>query len=185
MKFIKILKIVLTTLGVLLFMSIIFGWYIGFFITMKVKEKEEGGYRVVGLKYTGPYSKSGKFMNDVQQKLKDMSITSNKDFGIYYDDPETIPAEKCRSFVGSILEEKDFDKIPELISSGLKVDTITKSNVVYTEFPLINNMSFMMGAMKSYPIISKYMNEKGYKATQSMELYDVPNKKITYIMQYD
>lgn len=181
----KIIKFVITALGVIIIAAFFWGWYIGFFKRLKIKDSEQGGFTVVGLKYTGRYSNTGKLMLNVEQKIKKLKIKSNKGFGIYYDNPQVTPEEKCRSFVGRILEEKDYAKIPELLSIGLKVDTIPRIKAVSSEFPLLNKMSFIMGPMKVYPAISKYMLEKGYKTSASMEIYDLKNKKISYIMQHD
>jgi hypothetical protein len=35
--------------------------------------------------------------------------------------------------------------------------------------------------MKVYPEINKYIDSKGYKKGQVMEIYNVPNKKIIYL----
>ena len=40
----KILKIILISAVSLLISLLLFGWFIGFFKNMKVKEKEEGGF---------------------------------------------------------------------------------------------------------------------------------------------
>ena len=180
----KALKIILTTLSAIIIILLLFGWYIGFFKSIIVEEKEEGGYKVVGMEITGPYSKVGKSMMDIDKKLKDSGIICTKGFGIYYDDPKIIPAEKCRSFVGNILEEKDFSRISELKSAGFKVDSVPIAKSVVSEFPLKNALSYMVGPVKVYPVLSKYMSEKRYKSTLSLEIYDMPNKKITFIMQY-
>lgn len=181
----KVIKLIITTLGILLIIALFVGWYIGFFKKLKINEEDQGGFTVVGTNYTGAYSKTGKVMDDLKQKLKKMSIQSNKDFGIYYDDPYVTPEEKCRSFVGSILKEEDYDKIPELIAGGMKVDTIQKTKAASVEFPLKNSLSFMMGPIKAYPVISKFMLDKGYKALTTLEIYDFKKKKIIYIMQHD
>lgn len=181
----KILKIILISLVSLLISLLLFGWFIGFFKNMKVKEKEEGGFTVAGLKYTGPYSTNAKYMAQVEQKLLKLGIMPNREFGIYYDNPQTSSPENCRSYVGCIIREEDYDKIPELISTGLIVDTVPKGKAIFTEFSLRNSVSFMLGAMKAYPLMSKYLSTKGYKATMSIEIYDLVDRKITYLMQYE
>lgn len=37
--------------------------------------------------------------------------------------------------------------------------------------------------MKVYPEINKYIDSKGYKKGQVMEIYNVPNKKIIYLAE--
>lgn len=180
----RILKNIFVVIAVLVVIALLFGWYIGFFNKVNTNEMIEGGYKVVGIEVTGPYSKVGKSLMSVNKKLNDMGIVSTKGFGIYYDDPKTVPPEKCRSFVGNILEEKDLNKISELKSAGFRIDSIPKTTTVVAEFPLKNSISYMVGAMKVYPVLSKYIEEKGYKATMTVEIYDPVNKKIIFMMQH-
>lgn len=42
--------------------------------------------------------------------------------------------------------------------------------------------TIIIGIMKVYPAINKYIIEKKYQYNEIMELYDTPNKKIFYIM---
>lgn len=180
----KILKYVFTTLGIFLIAGVLFSWYVGFFKTIKIKEQEEGDYKVIGLKNKGSYSVTGKSMFDVEEILKKFGIHSKKEFGIYYDDPDVTPAKNCRSFVGAILDEKYYERVPELIEDGLIFDSIEKRQYVTAEFPIRNAMSYAIGAMKVYPLLNKYMKDKGYDNKLSMEIYDLKNKKIVYMMQY-
>ena len=124
-------------------------------------------------------------MEKWKRKLKSFGLVSSKGFGIYYDDPKATPQDKCRSFVGNIIEKKDFDKIQELKASGLKIDSIPVSNTVVTEFPIKTSLSYMIGPMKAYPAISKYINERKYKVTLTFEVYDMKKEKILFNIQYD
>lgn len=159
-------------------------WYVGAFTTMNITEKTEGGFVVAGLEFTGPYAESGKIMADVEGKVKGLGITSTRGFGIYYDDPKVTPAEKCRSYVGAILEEKDKERIDELKAAGLRIDTLAESEAVVTFFPARTSWSYMIGPMKAYPALSKYMAEKNYELTLSLEIYDRSAGQIEYVMQY-
>jgi len=38
----------------------------------------------------------------------------------------------------------------------------------------------MPGLLKVYPVMSKHFNEKGYIATISIEIYDMPNQRIDH-----
>lgn len=175
---------ILLIIGILVVIVVGFLAYMGFFSTVKVDEKEEGGYTVAGMEIVGPYSKVGQYIGDVNKKLKEIGINSTKGFGIYYDDPKTTPNEKCRSFVGNIIDEKDFDKIKYIQSIGLKMDSIPKAKAVVAEFPIKNMMSYMTGPMKVYPVISKHLTDKKYTSALSFEVYDNVQNKIIFAMQY-
>lgn len=178
-------KFMIITLAILIPAAgiVIFLWYMGSFSTINVQEKEEGGFIVAGMDVTGPYKEGGKYISKVNSKLQQVHIASHKGFGIYYDNPATTPEEKCRSFMGCVLEEKDLGRIADIEATGLKVDTIKKVKSVVAEFPLKNMFSYMIGPGRVYPAINKYMQEKNYQVTLSYEVYDDAARKITYVMQ--
>ncbi|MDD5571696.1 MAG: hypothetical protein PHD97_11165 [Bacteroidales bacterium] len=180
----KILKIISIVIAIIVLIAICFMWYIGFFTNVTITEKDAGGYKVAGLEITGSYSKVGPTATDVDKKLRAMGIQCTKGFGIYYDNPQVTPEEKCRSFVGNILEEKDYGKIEELKTKGLKVDSVPLAKALVIEFPIKNKFSYMVGPIKAYPAFTKYMNKKGIKSKLSLEVYDTPNKKTIFVMQY-
>lgn len=180
----KLLKITLMLVAAAAIIILLTGWYIGYFNHINVVEKDAGGYKIIGVHVTGPYSAVSKDIENVSKQLKDMGVTSSKGFGIYYDDPKMVPAEKCKSFVGNIIEEKDFKIVSELKPEGLKIDSIPYTKTVMAEFPIKNSLSYMIGPMKVYPALSDYMSGKGYTNKLSVEIYDIPNKQIIFMMQY-
>lgn len=182
--FMKALKIIVAAIAMIVIAVVLFAWYIGYFNSVKVEEKNIGGYTVAGIEFKGPYSQTGKFMAEVNEKFKNAGFECQKGFGIYYDDPKIVPEEKCRSFVGCIIEEKSIGRIHELKSVGFRIDSIPLAPAVVAEFPIKNSFSYMVGPMKVYPVLSTYVKEKNLKCALSVEVYDMPKKKIIYIMQY-
>lgn len=180
----KIFKKTLLVLTLLVVVAIGFLWYMDYFASIKIEEKEEGGYMLVGKGVIGPYSDVGKHMLDADNKLRELGIKCTKGFGIYYNDPNTTPKEKCRSLVGNILEIQDFAKIKNLTLDGLKRDSIPKAKAIVAVFPIKNTWSYMLGPMKVYPKFSQYMAEHNYKPVLSFEIYDMPKEKIIFVMQY-
>jgi hypothetical protein len=160
-------------------------WYIGLFSGVTVSERQEGGYYLVGKDFKGAYSGAGKFMEGVCNSLKESGIGASKGFGIYYDDPKSVKAEECRSYLGQILEAKDLGKIAELQAKGYRIDSVQKKNSMVINFPVKSKASYMVGPMKAYPAFSKYAAEKGYKPTLSMEIYDEGGKEIVFVMQVE
>ena len=51
------------------------------------------------------------------------------------------------------------------------------------EFPFRNKFSIFVGIMRVYPAMESYLEQMGYEEAPVMEIYDVPNKKIIYIME--
>lgn len=163
---------------------LVVAFYYDVFSTIHSNEKQGGGYTVVGLEFKGAYSKAGKFMKEVEKKMGKSGISTDTGFGIYYDDPKLTKEEDCRSFVGFILERRDWEKIMELKSEGFKVDSVPVAPTVFAEFPIRSSFSYMIGPWKVYPELSKYMRDKKQEADLTMEIYDTRNRKIIFLMQY-
>ena len=180
----KKITIIWLTIILLIALGVGYCYILGVFNEVTVVEKEAGGYKLAGYTYTGPYKKAGEFMQDAEAKLNALGITYTKGFGIYYDDPKKTPDEKCRSFIGGIIEAKDIKKVSELKSKDIKIDTVMVAPSVVIEFPIKSDLSYPIGAMKVYPVISEYLHKKGYKSKLSMEIYDVPQEKILFITQF-
>lgn len=156
-------------------------WYLGMFSYVPVTERQMGPYVFAYQEHTGPYSGTMKVFEAVDRILADAGVKAEKGIGVYFDNPSQVPAEKLRSWCGSVIEEADSGKIPAL-SKRLSIGSFPKANCIVVEFPIKGGMSFMAGPVKVYPLISKYMLEKGYKGGESYELYDMPAKKIYFIM---
>lgn len=180
----KLLKITFVIIVSLILIVLLCSWYMGYFSHVAVHEEQEGGYKVIGVHVTGPYSGIAKDMENVGAQLKAMGVPGKKGFGIYYDDPKIVPKEKCKSFVGYIIEEKDVSLVSALKPEGLEIDSIPEAASLVAEFPIRNSWSYMIAPMKVYPALAEYMNRKKYSPGLTVEIYDTPARKIRFIMQY-
>lgn len=118
-------------------------------------------------------------MDGIQKALETDGITSEIWLGIYFDDPATTPADQLRSEVWSIIEKNDISKLKKNNKNYL-IKKIPSMKSVVATFPIKNDLSFMIGPMKAYPLMTKYMTEKKYNpVVEGMELYDMKNK-VTY-----
>ena len=181
----KFIKITLVIISLILVLVIGFFWQMGYFESVQVQEKQEGGYLMAGIDVVGPYSDAGRHISKVDYKLKALGINSGNSIGIYYDDPKTTPKDKYHSFVGNIINVTDIDLLEKIKLNGLKIDSIPKKKALIIEFPIKNTMSYMIGPMKAYPIFTKYVLEKNIKPTLTFEIYDMEANIITFVMQYD
>lgn len=180
----KKITVIWLTIILLIVLGVGYCYILGVFNKVTVIEKEAGGYKLAGYEYTGSYKKAGEFIKNAEEEFNALGITYTKGFGIYYDDPKKTPAEQCRSFLGGIIEAKDISKVSELASKGFKIDTVKIAPSVVVEFPVKSDLSYSIGPMKVYPVISEYLHKKGYKAKLSLEIYDIPQEKILFITQY-
>lgn len=172
--------------GVFIIILIILG-YSGFFSTFLIEEREFGPIKLVYEEHIGPYQNVGPTMDSIYEILKEEGIDTYRGVGLYYDDPkETLPA-NLRSKVGAIIEEEDYDKLSGIID---KYNTINfdARNCLYVEFPYKNQLSIIAGVLKVYPKLTIEMMNRGFDISTMtenafiMEVYDVPNQKILYIV---
>ena len=178
MKYIIIIGI----LGLIAVLLMGYLYYMGFFNKIEITEKEMGPYKVVFKEHIGDYKETGKIMDEIYYSLLNGGVETYKGFVICYDDPKVVEKDKLRSIAGSIIEEKDYDKIDQL-KDKYSIKTIDKTRSITTEFPFKNKMSVIFSLMKVYPELNKYIDSKGYKKGQVMEIYDIPNKKIIYLAE--
>ena len=121
-------------------------------------------------------------MTKVSTTLSGAGITSFTGIGIYYDDPAVVSWADLRSDIGALIASEDMTKVPQ--TGDIKVKTIPSTKSIVIEFPLKNSVSYMAGVIKVYPVLEKYIQEKGYKMHVPItELYDTAAKKIYYIAE--
>jgi DNA gyrase inhibitor GyrI len=173
-----IIVLVAVILAILMFLS-----YIGMFSKVSISERKMGPYTYAFVTHVGPYTEVGKPMMELNDKMTEAGFNSIDGIGIYYDDPKQTSKEKLRSDVGSIISTEDLAKV-ESNKDNFDFATLEESNYIVAEFPIKNPLSYMFGPMKVYPAFTKYLEEKNIEVpTIGIELYDVTNKKILYMME--
>jgi len=176
----KTLKVIFSVIIAFIFLIIIYAYY-GGFKKVNFQPAIQGGEILVYEEVLGDYAQSGAVMDRVYNSLlKREKIETFKGFGIYYDNPKEVEKSKLRSMVGCILEKNDSAKLNGL-KKNYKIKSCRKGTYITAEFPFKGKMSVMIGILKVYPAMNKYikvnrLSEKG----AVMEIYDMPNKKILY-----
>ena len=177
----KILLTILIVSGVLIAG---FLYYMGMFATYEVAEETVGPFKYAYKSHKGPYTETGQIGIDVYNALKDDGIDTTIGLGVYYDNPKDTPKENLRSEMGSIINESDYEKLPES-SDKYNVKDIPETLSMVVRFPIKNNLSYMMGPIKVYPLMEKYMKEKGYSTAEKdagFEIYDMENNVILFTL---
>jgi len=180
------MKIALIALLVILIgVAGIFAYY-GAFAKIEVKTQTiEDTYFVYGV-HIGEYSKVKEPMDKLYNKLlNEEKLQTTKGLGIYYDNPQNVESSKLRTVYGCVVDTKDIGRIETLKTKGYKVGLIKKSKVVTAEFPFNGQLSIIMGIFRVYPELDKYQKANTIPGKPIIELYDMPNKKITYIVPYE
>ncbi|NPE27334.1 hypothetical protein HNV12_05015 [Methanococcoides sp. SA1] len=178
------MKIALIIIVILILVVLAFLVNCGLFFKPKVTTKNMGPLKIVYKDHVGPYQETGKIQDEIYHYLlNDQNLETYKGIGIYYDNPKKVAQDQLRSKSGCIIEQKDVNKKIDL--GNYDEMTIDKQEMIYAEFPFKSKMSIMLGIMKVYPLLQKYCEENGLMFRESIELYDVPNKKIIYLMLMD
>jgi hypothetical protein len=177
----KTIKTILIVLAVLVIALAAFYAYYGGFKKINVSVSKSGGDILIYEKIQGDYKQSGVIMDKIYYALlNEDNVETFKGFGIYYDNPKKVEKSKLRSEAGCILEKKDIDKLP-MLENKYTIRTFPEKEYIITEFPYKGKASIFFGIMKVPPALNKYAKLNGYKEDSPvMEIYDVPNNKISY-----
>jgi len=175
------MKIFLSILGLVILLTVLMLAYYGLFAKVTIVEKEAGDFWVIYEKHIGDYKEVGKVMDKLYSRLLgEDAVETTRGFGLYYDNPEKVEKKNLRSIVGCILENKDADKIAYL-KERYKIKKYPSSKSVVVEFPYKGTLSIFIGIFKVYPKIAEYMEQHNYAMVPIVEIYDTPNKTISYV----
>jgi hypothetical protein len=178
----NVLKILGIIVGVIVLGIIIFLGSLGAFSKITVTEQEVGPYTYVYKSFVGDYKLTETVFDDVYAQLKKNNIPAGLGIGIYYDNPQTVAADKLRSDCGSIIADTDAAKAKKL-GKDFTVKTLPKAKRVVAEFPIKNTLSYILGPIKAYPALMAYAKDKGYsEMVVGIEIYDMAHKKTLYVM---
>lgn len=160
--------------------------YYGAFTKVEIKEQTiENTYFVYGV-YIGEYSKVKEPMDKLYNKLlNEEKLQTTKGLGIYYDNPKNVESSKLRTVYGCVVDTKDVNRLEALKTKGYHVGLLRKSKAVVADFPFNGQLSIIIGIFRAYPELDKYQKANSIPGKPIIEIYDMPNKKITYIVPYE
>ena len=168
MKTVKIIVGVIVAITVFLVLAIA---NYGGFTKVNVQVKEEGGEKLVYEKVLGSYNKTGAVAQKLQYRLEKENVVTLKGFGIYYDNPRFVKKDSLHSDVGCILENADTCRIYWL-KGKFNIKTCPVKNYITAEFPFKGKMSIMVGVLKVYPALMKFVKDNNYdEKGPIMEIY--------------
>lgn len=159
--------------GALLFL--LFGWYSGFFAHARLEVKPVGEFMAVYEDHLGAYSET----TGIQDKLADMlwedGVDNYKNFGIYYDDPETVETGNLRSIAGRVVNRRHEYKVRRL-TDKYNIFSFEKQKAAIVELPIKNIFSLYAAVYKAYPLLDEYAVNHDLDARPIIEIYDNPGK---------
>jgi hypothetical protein len=175
---VSIIKRIAAIFFVLAIVVIILLWYVGFFGSYGVMEKLVGPYIFVYENVNEKIENSQEVQNRVFNTLRSDGFHPRKHFGIYI----FGKAKKQDSIkAGCLIETEDSIKLNNY-ENKYKILRFEKQFALTAEFPYQNRYSTISGMIRVYPSIKKYAKIKSFVLLPIIEIYDLPQKNIIYIM---
>jgi len=149
-------------------------------VNINTSETKYGPMVIAYKTRVGPYKNAGELFTDSYCLLP-----NREQIGLYYDDPEAVPASELRYAVGPILsngEELPKKEEMELMRShGFKIFHIPRANfVVSAVFPFRTTLSIFIAIFRVYPKLRKYIAQRNLCAYPAIEIYT--DRDIWFIM---
>ena len=158
-----------------------FLYYIGFFMSLEVKEGMEGGYLLGGYYHTGPYEEVGETFMKAKAAADSLGFPTDTLIGCYFDDPNTVAADSLQSFIGAVVASGDFSYVGNIDPGQLEIHAIFEGEALYVDFPFKNDISMIVGAIRVYPFLTKEAEKRGFETGQVYEIYT--ENTIRYVFQ--
>ena len=155
--------------------------YYGGFEKIVIKKDTLGGETIVYKTIKGDYKQTKEASDEVYDYLlNELKIETFQGIGIFYDDPKKVSKENLRSEIGCVITPEDLARLKE---SGCTyaIKTLPVEACITTEFPYKGMPAILIGMIKVYPAIEKYIKEHQLSNESPLiEVYDIPNKKTIY-----
>lgn len=169
--------ILVTLLTILAYLA-----YSGLFHSVAVStlEPPTGALTLAYKTQVGPYKDAGWLFTE-----SFCLLPHRQQLGIYYDDPEGVPAAQLRCAVGPVLaargEEPDPAEVEKVTKEGFSIIHLASpSYVVSTSFPFTTTLSIYLAIYKAYPALRDYISERRLCAYPALELYT--DSSIVFMM---
>lgn len=78
---------------------------------------------------------------------------------IYFNDPNVVPTDSLRTFVGVVVRESS--EIIALDLPGISRISLPEGEAVYSDFEYVNKMSYMIGPIVNYPPLFEVSTANG------------------------
>jgi len=152
------------------FIAVVFATfaYSGLFAKVTFEQKEMGPFVVA-------------YMDHVYEELKSEGIVCTKGVGVYFDDPKKTEKENLKSYAGCLLEGDALSEVSDL-QTKMKIYQLEKGKFAVSSFPYKNTLSIIIGVMRVYPKMSEYISENKLNSAEIVEIYDMENQVIFYLM---
>jgi hypothetical protein len=176
MKLLKIFGVLLALLIILIIASMV---KYGYFTKIVVNDETIPAMNIIAVPHTGPYQNVGPAMGKLYAATQEAKLEGKVGIGIYYDNPQDVPADSLRALVGQILAEEDSLKLDSVKTEFTRV-SIPEMSAKVVHFPYKGQLSIIFAVMRVYPALAK-MSDLSI-STATIEMYDIQGKEIRFII---
>lgn len=152
----------------------------GLFRSVDVQQGEQGGFILLGKDHVGPYAEVGKVYEEFY------ALYPEGDFaGIYYDDPDEVPHDSLRAFVGiKVSASEGLDQIAQ--HPTMRMLTVDRRPAHYIDWDasLGSMVGMIIGTMKCYPALGEACEASGWSGEEVLAYEEYTDAGIRFVMQY-
>lgn len=160
------LKKILIVLGVIVVIVVAALYMNGAFQKIDIQQGKEGPYRLMGIYHQGPYQDIGKVFHQVGEACrkigwkdsttKKVTESDRLMFGVYFDDPETVPEDSLRSFAAVQIMSSEDSALFAAALPGASIVEIPNGSALICDQKTSGMMSMVIAAMRVYPAFGKF-----------------------------
>ncbi|MCF8302927.1 MAG: hypothetical protein K9I94_06585 [Bacteroidales bacterium] len=172
-----------TGLILVFLIAIAFGafWYAGIFTSFSVTEIEVGPYTGLYENVYGDHSDASEVRNKIYKELNGDKLTVSSVFGVYFEEPESTPKGDLMGYAGCMIAHSDTVHLDDL-RYPYETLRMKRNKRIVVDIRYENNLTQLAGMLRIHPAMREYAEIKGYQVKPIMEIYDLPNQRIRYIM---
>ncbi len=111
MKSYHILLSILSLIGIIILYTI---WNIGLLLPVTVEQTQTPTLYLVYESHTGPYHELMPIFEKIEKALSNKKISCSKTFGLYFDNPDQVEADRLKSEIGCIVDKPVTEELGEL-----------------------------------------------------------------------
>lgn len=131
------------------------------------------------LRFQGPFSSIPASFSKLAACLPaGQSLESVLTIGVYFDDPNVVPSDKLRYWLG-------FVGTPVPNCEGLRSFTGTLGTVLQTDMPIRHLLSPALLPHIVYGPMINELSRRGWKISNPLELYDLVTNTVSYVQPKD
>src|SRR3989338_4861099 len=121
---------------------------------------KEPGYHFISKQCVGAFRQIPDSFKEVEAFLQQNGAgVSYNGVGVYFDDPKTVPEEKVRFSIGFGLSASQAEVIASKVPAGYKLIEIPEGTVVETIFPYRHMFSPLLGALRVWSDMERYIQK--------------------------